>query len=272
MESNRRILLAASLSAAALFARPDTVQADLERLNCQEIGLMFPSTGGALSLRYSRSRFESQVTRVALSQSMLERQIRNRDQARTREGNSFLLSPPAEQSQEQPPPTTRDLPRLSADFRGEIAADFNARLSSYFELRKELEKGLPARRVTNDPAEIKRTMLALAERIRVARAHSKLGDFFTPPIRAAFRKALRVELDSEGRAAIMDDNPGKFAFQVYSSYPDRKALSTVPPSVLAVLPQLPDDIQYRFLGRDLILFDTRAGIILDRVPLAIRLH
>ena len=34
-----------------------------------------------------------------------------------------------------------------------------------------------------------------------------------------------------------------------------KPLSTVPPNILVALPRLPDDIQYRFLGRHLILLD-----------------
>ena len=40
----------------------------------------------------------------------------------------------------------------------------------------------------------------------------------------------------------------------------------MPPNVLAALPRLPDDIEYRFMGRDLILLDTRANVIIDRVP------
>jgi hypothetical protein len=71
-------------------------------------------------------------------------------------------------------------------------------------------------------------------------------------------------------AAIMDDNPGEFSVQINGSYPDGKPLSTVPPNILAVLPTLPDDIQYRFLGRHLIFFDTRASVILDRIPYAIQ--
>jgi hypothetical protein len=43
----------------------------------------------------------------------------------------------------------------------------------------------------------------------------------------------------------------------------------VPPNILAVLPRLPDDIPYRFFGRHLILLDTRANLILDRMPCAI---
>jgi hypothetical protein len=44
----------------------------------------------------------------------------------------------------------------------------------------------------------------------------------------------------------------------------------VPPNLLAALPELPDDVNYRFLGRDLVLHDTRANIILDEIPDAIR--
>jgi hypothetical protein len=43
----------------------------------------------------------------------------------------------------------------------------------------------------------------------------------------------------------------------------------VPVNILARLPRLPDDIEYRFLGRDLILLDARARVILDRIPSAI---
>jgi hypothetical protein len=43
----------------------------------------------------------------------------------------------------------------------------------------------------------------------------------------------------------------------------------VPANILAVLPRLPEDVQYRFLGRDLVLFDARARVILDGIPRAI---
>ena len=53
-------------------------------------------------------------------------------------------------------------------------------------------------------------------------------------------------------------------------YPKKKPLSTVPPNILAALPSLPDGIQYRFLGRHLVLHDTRANVIIDRIPYAVR--
>jgi hypothetical protein len=153
--------------------------------------------------------------------------------------------------------------------RGDIATDFSARVRAYFELRSALETGLPALTVTDDPSAIRRAERALAKRIRVARAEAKQGDLFTPSISVEFRKALLLEMDANTWAAIMDDNPGEFPAQINGTYPKGKPLSTMPPNILAVLPRLPGDIEYRFVGRHLILLDTRAKVILDRIPFAI---
>jgi hypothetical protein len=44
--------------------------------------------------------------------------------------------------------------------------------------------------------------------------------------------------------------------------------STVPPSVLATLPALPECLRYLFVGRDLILVDSVAQLIVDFLPAA----
>jgi hypothetical protein len=163
-----------------------------------------------------------------------------------------------------------DAPDLTVQVRVDVAADFNARIWSYYELRRKLERGAPALVVTDDPAEIRRAVRALARRIQVARADAKQGDIFTPTVSGEFRKALTFAVNTETWEAIMDDNPGAFSTQVNGTYPYDKPLSTVPASILAGLPTLPDGIQYRFLGRDLILLDTRANLIVDRLPDAIR--
>ena len=165
---------------------------------------------------------------------------------------------------------TRDSPDFTVQVWGYIVAEFSTRMRDYSELRCELEKGLPPLTVTDDPAEFRSAVRALANRIRVARAGAKQGDMFTPTISAEFKKALTLEMDADTWAAIMDDNPGEFSNQINGTYPEEKPLSTMPPNILAVLPRLPDDIQYRFLGRHLILLDTRANVILDRIPYAIQ--
>jgi hypothetical protein len=163
----------------------------------------------------------------------------------------------------------RDTPVFRVQVWGDIAADFSTRVRSYFDLRSGLEKELPAQTVTDDPAEIRRTVDALAKRIRVARAGARQGDIFTPAVRAKFRKVLKLEMNTRTWAAMMDDNPGEFSARINGTYPERRTVSTVPPNILAALPRLPADIEYRFLGRHLILFDTRASLIIDRIPYAI---
>jgi hypothetical protein len=180
-----------------------------------------------------------------------------------------VLLPSAAYSQSPDTQQNPNAPVFKVEVWGHTVTDFNTRVGAYVERRTELEKGLPPRRVTDDVAEIKAAERALADRIRVARAKAKQGDVFSPAISAQFKKALRLETNINTWAAIMDDNPGNFSVKPNDSYPDDKPLSTVPPNILALLPPLPDDIQYRFLGRDLILYDTKARLIVDRIPSAI---
>ena len=168
------------------------------------------------------------------------------------------------------PQRDRDTPVFRVDVWDHTVTDFSTRIWSYYELRSALEKGLPPRTVTDNPAEISRAVRALANRIRVARAEAKEGDIFAPSISVEFKKALLLQMNAQTWASIMDDNPGEFSTQINGSYPDESPLSTVPPNVLALLPALPDDIQYRFLGRHIILYDTKASLIIDRIHHAIR--
>ena len=166
--------------------------------------------------------------------------------------------------------TTTANPDFRVQIWGDIAADFSARIEEYLSLRRTLEQGLPPLTVTENPAEILHAELALARRIQAARAGARQGDFFTREIRADFRRVLRLETDQPTRAAIMDENPGAFSSRINRIYSKEHPVSTVPANILAALPRLPDDIQYRFLGPNLVLHDLRANIILDRLPCAIR--
>ena len=180
-------------------------------------------------------------------------------------GASLLLAWLAPQA---PSPATQT-PDFKVQIWGGAAADFVARMNAYDELRHKLEQGLPRLEVTSNPAEILRAEGLLAARIRVARASARRGDIFTRSIRAAFRRALRSETSGGVCESIRDDNPGEFDYRINGTYPKYQPLSTVPPGMLAALPSLPPDVYYRFLGRDLVLHDTRANVILDEIPDAV---
>ena len=159
---------------------------------------------------------------------------------------------------------------LSVEVFGTTLADFSTRMDAYSELRRALEEGLPALKVTGNPTDIYQAEVLLAQRIREARRDADRGDIFTENIRKGFRQLLRPVTNAATCGAIRDDNPGEFFYPVNSSYPKDKPFSSVPASVLNVLPRLPADVWYRFLDRDLILHDSRANVILDRIDDAIR--
>ena len=148
-------------------------------------------------------------------------------------------------------------------------ASFNAVVVDYFDLRAMLAEGLPPLRVTDTQADNDSIRQVLAGRIRRARRGAVLGTIFTPAISVEFRRILLSEATPEIVAAIMDDNSGQFAHRINGTYPPGKPLSTMPGRILSVLPALPDGLEYRFIGHHLILHDTRANVIIDRLPCAI---
>lgn len=168
------------------------------------------------------------------------------------------------------PPSQLPTVDFNVEVLGNKVTDFTAKMDAYAELRRSLEAGLPALKITDNPSEIRRAEQLLAERIRRARAGAGRGDIFTEDTRRAFRQLMRPVTDAGICEAVRDDNPGEFGYPINAEYPKNRPVSTVPPSILAALPRLPDDVFYRFLGRDLILHDARANIILDRIDDAIR--
>lgn len=171
----------------------------------------------------------------------------------------------------QPAPITQPVvPDFTVAVLGSKVAEFTTKMDRYSALRRSLEVGLPSLHVTDNPIEILRAENLLAERIRQARAGTGRGRIFTEETRHAFRQLLRPVINAGICEAIRDDNPGEFSYAINATYPKERPLSTVPPSILEALPRLPEDVWYRFLRRDLILHDSRANVILDRIDNAIR--
>ena len=170
----------------------------------------------------------------------------------------------------QQPPAGLPVVEFTVEVLGDKLADFTTRMDAYAVLRQSLEEGLPPLKVTDDPREIQRAERLLAQRIRKARARARRGDIFTEDIRRGFRQLLRPATNPATCALIEDDNPGEFQYPVNAEYPKDRPLSTVPAVMLALLPRLPADVFYRFLDTDLILHDSRANVILDRIDNAVR--
>lgn len=165
-------------------------------------------------------------------------------------------------------------PKTNPD--AEILVDFKKRIDEYMALHNKLEKEAPPLKETKDPAKIKASQDVLAMKIREARKGARQGDIFTPEIRQLFRRLMHPEVKGpEGRAtkaAITEESHElkSVPLKVNAEYPDNAPLMTVPPNILAALPKLPEDLEYRFVSRNMILLDTHANVIVDFVPNAIQ--
>jgi hypothetical protein len=155
-------------------------------------------------------------------------------------------------------------------------AGFQHRVNEYAELHRELATGAAKQRETSEPARINKAEETLAARVQAARSGAKQGDIFTADVRPIFRRLLAPELKGAGgrdtRAILEDDAPppSEIPFTVNATYPESQPLPTVPADILATLPTLPAPLEYRIIGRHLLLLDSASDVIVDYIPNAIR--
>lgn len=161
---------------------------------------------------------------------------------------------------------------------GQQAADpmrqtFLQRVDDYVAMHRQLEGPLPGEVVTADLEVLFAPRNGLASAIRTARADARQGDIFSPPVAKYFRTLVIDTLRQAGigdmLAIVEDENSVHVPARVNGDYPAGRSISVMPPCLLAALPPLPPELQYRFVGRDLILWDVHAGLIVDFVPQAI---
>ena len=147
-------------------------------------------------------------------------------------------------------------------------AEFQEEVGEYLELHRKLERTLPSLPKEATPEQIDVHQRALGRLIQQARKNDSVGDIFESDVRPVLRRLLHGLFASpEGknlRRAIMEENPREVVKLVVNGrYPDTIPLSSMPPQILKVLPQLPPELEYRFIDRTLILLDVRAHIIVD---------
>ena len=173
-----------------------------------------------------------------------------------------------------------------------VLADFQKRIDAYMAIHKDAAKDAPPQKETNDPAKIKAAQEALGAKIRAARASAKAGDILTPEIRNKFRrlmypvvegpsaqgttgsaKAVKADVKDElkeNKEEQTEEGGKPVVLKVNAMYPPDTPLPSTPPQVLMNLPKLPEQLEYRIVGKTLIIRDVDANIIVDFVPNAIQ--
>ena len=152
-----------------------------------------------------------------------------------------------------------------------VIQDFDKRLDDYAKLRKRARAGLPNPKSKTSAADVKQYQQSLAQNIRSKRAQAKAGDIFTPRISQLFRELIATPIrgNSGGniRASLRHAEPvHELPLVVNQEYPQTSAMQSTPPTLLSNLPKLPPDLEYRIVGRGLILLDTKANLIVDLLP------
>jgi len=164
--------------------------------------------------------------------------------------------------------------------------DFYEEIQEYVRLRQDIVAQVPAVPADGTAEQVGARQKAMTEAIVAHRRKARQGEIFKPDIATAFRRIIARELTGPDAAAMLNElrsgNPKvegvpkvsdpthevktPVTLRVNARYPESASFSSVPPSLLRKLPQLPDQVRYRFVGRTLILRDTDANVILDYIP------
>jgi hypothetical protein len=176
----------------------------------------------------------------------------------------LVVSVPAVLGQANPP-VNRD---------SAIGADFERRVADYMKLHAQAVKdSQTAPKASASPQEIVDYQHQLTAKIRDLRPQATQGEIFTPQIRGLFERLIATALRGPDGPKIRKsyehaEGPAVrgVKLNVDQAYPDGLPLQSMPPSLLLNLPKLPKELEYRFVGRELVLRDVPANLIVDVIP------
>lgn len=146
-------------------------------------------------------------------------------------------------------------------------ASFIERAKEYVSRREALEEKLPKLSKESRPEDIEAHKTAFQEMVRAERAGAKQGDVLSPDIASYIRATIKREFRGRARAELrktaLEAETKGIPLRVNYPYPEAKELVEMPPTLLLKLPQLPKQLRYRFVGRNLLLVDRENGLIVD---------
>jgi hypothetical protein len=149
--------------------------------------------------------------------------------------------------------------------RGLAVHEFQKRLADYVSLHNRVAGRLPAIKETDSPGQIAARETLLGDAIREARRGAKPGELFDP-VATIVREVVRQDWDRRSvgeRKALLSEVPKGLRVVPSMVYPTSVPLATSPPALIEALPRLPDELEYRLLGRHLILRDVKANLVVD---------
>jgi hypothetical protein len=147
---------------------------------------------------------------------------------------------------------------------------FEKRVNDYVDLRNKLRANAPKLSKDSTPEQIHAYRTALEQSLRSARAGAKRGDFFRPEMADYIRRTLKLEFQGKDRQQLRDTifetELQGVVLRVNYPYAQTAEFSEMPATLLVKLPQLPKELRYRFVGRNMLLVDRESNLIIDYMP------
>jgi len=143
-------------------------------------------------------------------------------------------------------------------------SEFARALSAYMADHRAAEDGLPATQAS--PLTLQSVETTMAARLRARRPGARPGYILGPVaerIRAVVREEIGGPQGTSMLASIEESNIHGVRARINRRYPPGLPRATMPSPMLAKLPPIPAELEYRFLGRSLLLVDARASLVID---------
>ena len=163
-------------------------------------------------------------------------------------------------------------PEDDAELRA--ARAFAEKVGAYVSLQKAVVQKTSAKPSPASASVIALRREGLASELAAARRNVGQGEIFSPEVGDHFRRLIHHAFSGKQRRAMRrtireDDHVRPVVLHVNAIYPESIPMTTMPPTVLRVLPVLPPELAYRIVGAALVLMDIRTNLIVDFLPDAI---
>jgi hypothetical protein len=157
----------------------------------------------------------------------------------------------------------------SANAAGAATKAFIDRMNEYVSFHNNVQKMVPPLKETPNPEQIAQREKALADQLIKSRPNARQGDFFIKQYQPYLVQIIKDDFSKRplvDRKALIQELPKGMKIAVNMAYPTTIALATFPANLLKKLPELPEELEYRIVGRHLILRDAKANVIVDYMP------
>jgi hypothetical protein len=153
---------------------------------------------------------------------------------------------------------------------------YRAAVNTYAQLHREAESSVATPALCAGPEQIELARQELADEIRFLRRNAREGAVFSSEVGDIFRRRLTHALaDLEMEAAdvlapLTEERHGRRAILEVNGFFPWEAGPPRWRELFWALPTLPDELEYRLVGADLVLLDVEARLVVDILVDAVR--